>query len=96
MRIDKTIKGELFPYHVKLISNTMTAEVRWMMSDEPVIGTITDDFKYVVLPQTFLSPYISGVGYVPVGKLKLSKHQQSNAKDYNEKYEVKQKDEPSV
>lgn len=83
MRIDKTIKGEKIPYNVKLIPDSMTASVRFTMSDEPVIGNISEDFNYIILPDTFLSPYISGIGHVKVGKLKLSKIQKLDAEDYN-------------
>jgi hypothetical protein len=84
MRIDKTIKGEKIPYYVRLISNTMTAEVRYFNDDEPIIGTISEDFKYIMLPDTFLSPWISGHGNVKVGKLKLDKRMSKEAEDYNE------------
>lgn len=84
MRVTKTIKGEQIPYIIKFIPNTMTVEVRYWSEDEPTIGTITNDFNYVLLPQEFLSPYITNVGRVPVGKLKLSKHLRIYAKEYNE------------
>lgn len=83
MKINKTIKGEKFRYYVQPVPNTMTATVRYFQSDEPVIGNISSDFKYIVLPDDYVSPYISGVGRVAVKKLKLAKFQQFEAKDYN-------------
>lgn len=83
MRVKKTIKGEVVPYKVKLIPNTMTAEVRFWSDDEPVIGQITEDLKYLILPDTFLSPYLSEHGRVKVGKLKFTTRQQMDVRDYN-------------
>lgn len=85
MIINKTIKGEVVPYHVKFIFNTMTAEVKAYFSDKPVIGKIDDNFNYIILPDDFLSPYISEHGRVKVRKLKLNKHAKIDAIDYNEK-----------
>lgn len=45
-----------------------------IISDEVVIGIIDKDFKYILLPETFLSPYITDVGRVKVGKLKIPKN----------------------
>jgi|LFRM01.1.fsa_nt_gb hypothetical protein len=85
MTINKTIKGEIVQYHVRFILNTMTAEVKAYFSDKPVIGKIDDDFNYIILPDDFLSPYLSGHGHVKVGKLKLNKQAKIDAIDYNEK-----------
>lgn len=84
MRIDKTIKGEKVPYYIQFVPNTMTATVRYFQSDEHVIGKISPDFKWIILPAGFLSPYISGVGRVEVKKLKLERHYQREAQDFNE------------
>lgn len=84
MRIDKTIKGEKFCYYIQFIPRTMSATVRYFQSDEPIIGKISDDFKWINLPDDYLSPYISGVGRVKVGKLKLDKRLQADAKNYNQ------------
>lgn len=84
MTIIKTIHGEKIPYNVKLIPKTMIAHVRYFFTDEAIIGTITEDFKYILLPDTFLSPYITEIGQVPVVKLKLNRYQQFEAKEYNE------------
>jgi len=83
MRVNKSIKGERIPYIIKFVVNTMTAEVRYWQEDKPTIGIITEDFKYILLPEEFLTPYITDLGKIPVGKLKLNKHLQSEAKDYN-------------
>ncbi len=83
MRIDKTIKGEKFCYYVQFIPNTMTVSVRYFQSDEPIIGKISDDFKWIILPDDYKSPYISGIGKVAVKKLKLERQYQADAKDYN-------------
>jgi hypothetical protein len=40
--------------------------------------------KYINLPDSFLSPHITGVGKVKVGRLKLNKGAQDDAKYYNE------------
>lgn len=85
MTINKTIKGEVVQYHVKFIFNTMTAEVKAYFSDKPVIGKIDDNFNYIILPDDFFSPYLSGHGYVKVGKLKLNKRAKLDAIGYNEK-----------
>jgi len=87
MRIDKTIMGEKYSYYIKFLPDTMTANVRYFQSDDPVKAIISNDFKYLVLPDDFMSPYISGVGKVAVKKLKLPRHMQADAKDYNEKYQ---------
>lgn len=84
MRIDKVIKGEKTPFYIKLIPNTMTAEVRFFMDDSPVIGNITQDLKHIVLPDDFLSQYITGHGRVKVGKLKIDKKFKLDVIDYNE------------
>lgn len=85
MRVYKTIKGEKFPYHVYFISNTMQARVRYYMGDEEQVCKISDDFKYIILPEhKEFTHYIDGV-YYPVKKLKLNHHQQIDAKFYNDK-----------
>jgi hypothetical protein len=86
MKINKTIHGNLTPYKVRFLVNTMTAEVKYWSDDEPVIGTITEDFKKIILPDTFLSPYITNHGRVPVGFLKLDRRMAADAKDYNDNY----------
>jgi len=83
MRIEKTIKGEIVPYHIQFIPNEMKVNVKYFFSDETVVGVITEDFKYIILPENFLSPYISGHGRVKVGKFKLNRRFQNEAKDYN-------------
>lgn len=83
MRINKTIKGEVFPFHVKIIPFTMTAEVKFLISDNATIGTIDKDFNYINLPDNFLSPYISGIGRVKVGKLKINKEQKIDIIELN-------------
>lgn len=85
MRIDKTINGEKFPFYCQLIPNTMTATVRYFQSDEPIIAKISDDFKWIILPNGYMSPHIDGIGKVEVEKLKLEKHYQREARDYNPK-----------
>ncbi len=84
MRVYKTIKGEKVPYSVRFVPHKMTAEVRYFMSDSPTIGIISEDFKYIIMPDDFLSPYISGVGKVKIGKLKLDRINRSHAIDHNE------------
>lgn len=86
MRIDKTIKGEKFSYYVQFVHEQMIANVRYFQTDEWVSCKISDDFEYILLPDSFLSPYISNVGYVPVGRLKLSKEHQWEAKNSNLKF----------
>ena len=84
MRITKRIKGEDFPFRVKLVYNSMTAEVKWLFDDVPVIGTISGDFNYIILPDDYFSPYISGHGRVKVGRLKLNKRDRLDAMDCND------------
>jgi len=83
MRIDKVMHGFTYRYKVKIIPNTMKCEVCFIMSDEIVIGEISPDFKYIILPDTYLSPYIADYGHVKVGKLKMNKNQQWVVRDYN-------------
>jgi hypothetical protein len=83
MKIHKTIKGERFRYYVLFIPNEMKATVCFSKSETPVVCDISDDFKYINLPDDFLTPYIDGIGKVKVGKLKLDKRLQEEAKDYN-------------
>lgn len=85
MRIDKTIKGEKIPYRIKILPKQMKAEVKFFMDDEPVIGKITDDFNYIILPDDFLSPYISGFGRIKIGKLKIPKLMKFDIMELNEK-----------
>lgn len=85
MKIDKLVKGFKFRYHVDIIPNAMECDVRFFKSDEPTTCKITEDFKYVLLPDS-ITVYITDIGKVPVGKLKLNKRQQFEAKEYNEKY----------
>lgn len=83
MRIYKTIKGEKIPFRIKLIPNSMSVEVRFLLSDKMVIGIISNDFNYIILPDNYLSPYISGYGHITVGKLKLDKSAKIDAMYYN-------------
>ncbi len=81
MRIDKTIKGEVFPFYVYYIPNTMTFSVRAFLSEETITCKISDDLKWIILPDDYMSPYITGVGRVPVKKLKIEKSQQREIKE---------------
>ena len=83
MKIDKVIHGNSFRYTVHLIPKSMKCDVRFLSDDEKVIGEISPDFKYIILPDTYTSPYITGYGRVKVGKLKMHKYQQVDARDYN-------------
>ncbi len=85
MRVDKTIKGEVIPYQLKFLPNTMTVEVRYWRDDEPVIGTLSKDFKRINMPEGFLSRHISGFGRLPIKYFSLNKYLKSHAKDYNVK-----------
>lgn len=85
MKINKVVKGEMFMFHVRPILNTMTAKVTRLCGsdDETVIGKISDDFQYVILPDTYLTPYLYEHGRVKVGKLKVPRHQQHDLRDFN-------------
>lgn len=83
MKINKTIKGELIPYRVLVIPNTMTVDVRYWSDDKPIIGKITHDLEYIVLPDDFLSPYLDGYGKIKVGKLKINKRLKREIKELN-------------
>jgi len=86
MKIKKSIKGEIFNYHVHFILDSMQASVRYGMGYEAQICTISDDFKYVILTDwEEFTHYIDGV-YYPVKKLKLNKCQQLEAIDYNKNF----------
>jgi hypothetical protein len=61
----------------------MKCKVYFLSKDEEVIGEISPDFKYIILPDTYTSPYITDYGNVKVGKLKMNKFQQADARDYN-------------
>ena len=86
MRIDKTVKGEKIPYYVELIPNSMKANVRYFQSDEKMICDISKNFKYIILPEDYETPYLSGVGKVKIDKLTLSSRQQIEVMEYNENY----------
>jgi len=64
----------------------MTAEVKFLMSDNVVIGKISEDFNYIILPEDYLTPYITDHGNIPVGKLKISKRMRYDVIDYNTKF----------
>ena len=83
MRIDKTIKGEKILYNIQILPNTMSVKVRYFMDDEPVIGKITEDFNYIILPDSFLSPYITDFGQIKVGKLKIPKYMKFDVMELN-------------
>lgn len=83
MRIDKTIKGEVITFYIKLIPNTMTAEVRMFGKTDIVIGKIDAELKYIHLPETYLSNHIDNFGRVKIGKLKINKSLKNDIIDYN-------------
>lgn len=83
MKIDKIIHGFTFRYSVSLLPNSMKCKVRFLSTEDEVIGDISSDFQHIVLPDDYLSPFITDYGRVKVGKLKMNKRQQSDARDYN-------------
>lgn len=85
MKIKKVIKGEEFTFYVRFIFNTMTANVSMcIVDDKPTLCIISEDFKTITLPETYTTPYITGIGRVPILKIKLNKRGQNEAKDYND------------
>lgn len=82
MKINKVIHGFKYVFYVNLIPNSMTANVRYFANDVETECKITDDFKYVILPDSMVV-YITGIGNVPVKKLKFAKYQQAEIKDVN-------------
>ncbi len=85
MRLTKTIRGEELQFNVKFTPNNMKCTVRLLVHDVEIEGTISDDFTKIILPPDFLSPYISGVGRIPVKHIKLHKHAEHEARDFNDK-----------
>ena len=86
MRIDKTIKGEKFCFYFKFLPDNMTAKVRYFGSNNYYDCKISEDFKYIILPDNFPPIYIDGVGETTVKKLKLNKRMQEDAKFYNDRF----------
>ena len=82
MRIQKIIKGWTYHYYIKFFFQKMTCEVRHLESDEPVIGTISEDLKYIHISQPFVH-YIEGE-YITIDKLKIPKEFIPGVKDYVE------------
>lgn len=86
MRVEKIINGERTFYYVDFIVNTMTAKIRKFSEDNTVLCKVSDDFKYLILPEGYTSIFISGKGCVPIKKIKLHSSASAQAKDYNEKF----------
>lgn len=78
MRIQKTIKGELYNFYLQFIANEKKAKVRYFQSDEWIICDLSEDFGYVLLPKGKFN--LNGVD---VEKLKLNKFQKNDAIEYN-------------
>lgn len=78
MRIQKTIKGELYNFYLQFIANEKKAKVRYFQSDEWIICDLSEDFVYVLLPKGKFN--LNGVD---VEKLKLNKFQKNDAIEYN-------------
>ena len=83
MKIKKNINKEEYLFKVYPKLRTMTAEVRLMGRIESIECQITEDFKYVIIPETY-TVYQFGVGDVQIGNLKFSKTQQIEVKEYNQ------------
>lgn len=81
MRIDKTIKGECIPIYVQFIPNVLKASIRYSRTDNWTICDISDDCKYIIVPDTFLSPYITEHGNLKIGKLTIPKHERHDLID---------------
>lgn len=81
MKVEKTIKGQKFRFYIKFVHHSMSAKVAY--DGKEVIAEISSDFKFILLPEDFKTTYITNFGCLPVGKLKLSKLQQMEARDYN-------------
>lgn len=80
MKIEKTVNGEKFIFYFKFLLNSMKVQVRLFQEDEWTVCDISDNFKYILLPENKF--VIDGV---EVKKLKLNKHQIETAKEYNSK-----------
>lgn len=78
MRVNKLINGESFIFNVIFIFDKMKANVKCFHGDMWVECPITDDFKYILLPDGEFK-----FNNKDVKKLKLSKHQMYDAMDYN-------------
>lgn len=83
MKVNKSIKGEVYPFHVRLIMNKMKANVKYLMGDKWVECTLSENFKYVLLPKDAFRFYFDGC-HCTIDKLKLNKRQQLDAMDYNQ------------
>jgi hypothetical protein len=80
MRIEKTIKGEKYFYYVYPIYKEMAVNVKYFMADELVKCNLTEDFKYILLPDSF-DKIIDGEK-AEVRKLKVPKGLQRDLKEY--------------
>lgn len=79
MRVNKTIKGELYSFYVQFIFNQKTAKVRYFQSDFWTICNLSEDLNYILLPK---GQFI--FDNTEVEKLKLNKRQRLEAIDYYE------------
>lgn len=78
MRINKTIKGELYNFYLEFIPNEKKAKVKYLKSDEWTICELSDDFEYVLLPKGKFR-----FNDTDVNKLKLDKSTKREAMEYN-------------
>jgi hypothetical protein len=82
MKIKKTILGEEFIFKLKPIVNSKNIVIRILGTDKEVIGIINDDYTYILLPDDYKTPYITGHGYVSINRLKINKHLKIDLEDY--------------
>ncbi len=81
-KIDKWIKGYKYRFYVKILFGSTDAEVRYFTDDIPIIGKISEDFKYITLPDDYAPFYITDYGYVKIGKLKLKREYSIATREY--------------
>lgn len=82
MTVENKIKGEKFKFVCNLILNKMTVEVKRYSQENIIVGTLSDDFKYITLQQPIFA-YITGFQDVAITKIRLNKRQIEEAKVYN-------------
>lgn len=78
MRVTKSIKGDIYKFHVQFIPHERKAKVRYFKSDSWTICELSDDFNHIILPD---NKFI--FNDTNVEKLKLNKVQRIEALEYN-------------
>lgn len=82
MRIEKIVRGEPFRFRVMPIPGTMTCKVKYIMRQEWVICSVTDDFKNIIFPEGKEEVFHFGGPTKKVKKLTIPKNLRTDFKEY--------------